>query len=129
MKKLPLFLLFIIAAAFTATAQDRCFKNDGLKNGHTVSFTISGNKVAGTFVVSTYDGSEPDKTFEFTGAKSGSQLTIKFKGKAPYELRPGSTKIVWTLGSESLKIPIYGKNYETGKYSTYVAVYEACTDV
>lgn len=112
---------------YNVTAQtEQCFKNEGLKQVHTVRFTISGNKIKGTFVVSAYEEPTATKTVEFTGTRSGNLLTIGFRGKVPYELPPGPKKIVWTLGKTTLKITIYGKNYKTNKFSTYTATFEKC---
>ncbi len=116
-------------AAVSASAQkEYCFQNDGLKLQQKVSLTITGDKVEGTFESGGYDESTSAETFEFTGSRTGNLLTIRFAGKPPYELAPGTKRIVWTLGVKALKIPTFGKNYNTGKYATYVAVYEKCTD-
>lgn len=123
-----LFCLFFAVSAASAQT-DLCFKNEGLKQEHTVSFTVTGNKIEGTFEVSGYDESTSAETFEFTGTKSGNLLTIKFRGTIPYEKPPKTTKIVWTLGKTTLKIPIYGKNYETNKFSVYSATYEKCSEI
>jgi len=124
-----LFFCLIFGVSVTIAQTDLCFKNEGLKQIHTVSFTISGNKIEGTFEVSGYEGSTSAETFEFTGTKSGNLLTIKFKGTIPYELPPRLKKIVWTLGKTSLKIPTYGKDYETNKFSAYTATYEKCGEI
>jgi hypothetical protein len=131
MKKLCGILFFCLIFGVTAASaqQDLCYKNDGLKQRHVVSFTVTGNKIRGTFVISEYDDSSSAKTFEFTGTKSGNLLTVKFKGKTPYELPPRTKKIVWTLGKTSLKIPAYGKDYETNKFSAYTATYERCGEI
>jgi hypothetical protein len=128
MRKILMTLLFcLIFGIVSAEAQtDHCFKNDGLKVQQTVSFTVTKNKIEGTFESGGYDQNTSAETFEFTGTKMGNLLTIKFRGKPPYELPPGTKKISWTLGAKTLKIPTYGKNYNTGKYSTYAASYERC---
>ncbi len=131
MKKIFALILFFLAFAVSAvTAQtDLCFKNEGLKKLQTVSLTLTGNKIEGTFEVSGYDESTSAETFEFTGTKSGNFLTIKFGGTIPYERPPKTTKIVWTLGKTTLKIPIYGKNYNSNKYSVYTATYKRCSEL
>lgn len=123
-------LLFCLCfAVISASAQKNyCFQNDGLKVQERVSFTIKGNKIEGTLESSGYDENTSAETFDFTGTKSGNHLTIRFEGKPPYELPPGTRKIVWTLGAKTLKIPTYGKNYNTNKYSTYTASYDRCKD-
>ncbi len=128
MKKNILLCVFcILAAAVSASAQkDLCFENDGLKVKQIVSFTLTGSKIEGTFESGGYDVTTSMETFDFTGTKTGSLLTIKFAGKPPYQLAPGTKKIVWTIGKTNLKISVYGKNYTTGKYSTNNAIFEKC---
>lgn len=124
------FLFCLTCGILTVSAQtDRCFKNEGLKQLQTVSFTITGSKVEGTFENSGDDDSNSAETFEFTGTRSGNLLTIKFSGTIPYELPPRTKKIVWTLGKTTLKIPTYGKNYDTNKFSSYTATYQQCTEI
>lgn len=122
-------LLLGLSVSTTFAQRDYCFKNDGLKNQQTVSFTLTGSKLAGTFESGGYDTSTSSETFEFTGRKAGSVLTIKFAGKPPYELPPGTKTITWTLGAKSLTIPTFGKNYNTRKYSTYRAIYNRCKEI
>ncbi|MBS1792481.1 MAG: hypothetical protein JSS81_01435 [Acidobacteria bacterium] len=131
MVKLFISALFgVVLTAFSVSAQtDLCFKNEGLKFVRTVSFTLQGNKLEGTFESSGYEPTTSAETFEFTGRKTGSRLTIKFAGKPPYELPPGTKTIVWTLGPTTLKIPTYGKNYTTNRYSAYTAVYNKCGEI
>ena len=130
MKKTIGAILFCLCfAVISASAQKNyCFQNDGLKVQERVSFTIKGNKIEGTLESSGYDENTSAETFDFTGTKSGNHLIIKFEGKPPYELPTGTRKIVWTLGAKTLKIPTYGKNYNTNKYSTYTASYDRCKD-
>ncbi|SRR5258708_37742402 len=125
MKQISLAIVLSLGCGvITASAQrDYCFKNIGLKVTQTVSFTIKRNKVEGTFESGSEDGTTSAETFDFTGTKVGARLHIKFMGKPPYELLPHTRSIVWTLGTSSLRIPTCGKNYNTGKYSTYVASY------
>ena len=128
-KALGVILFCLCFAVVSASAQkEYCFQNDGLKVQQIVSLTITGNKIEGTFESGSYDEGTSAETFEFTGRKTGNLLTIKFAGKPPYESAPGTKRIVWTLGAKVLKIPTFGKNYNTGKYSTYVAIYEKCKD-
>jgi hypothetical protein len=131
MKKIFAVLFFsLFLMIFTVSAQtDLCFKNDGLKVSQTVSMTVTGNKVEGTFESSGYDKSTSAETFEFTGTKSGNLLTIKFAGTVPYERVPNTKKIVWTLGRTTLKIPVFGKNYQTNKFTAYPAIYKKCREI
>jgi hypothetical protein len=130
MRKLigTLVFCFIFAVSAVSAQVDQCFKNQGLKELHVVSFSLTGNKLKGTFEV-TGDESETAETIEFSGIKSGNLLTIKFQGKVPYELPPRTKKIVWTLTKTSLKIPTFGKDYQTNKFSAYTATYERCREI
>jgi hypothetical protein len=119
----------ILSVSYATAQTDRCFKNEGLKQVQTVSFTVTGNKVEGTFEVSGYETSTSAETFEFAGTKSGNFLTIKFQGTIPYELPPGTKKIIWTLSKTALKIPTYGKNNQTNKFSVYTATYGKCSEI
>jgi hypothetical protein len=109
-----------------AAQKDYCFENDGLKDQHRVSLTITGNKIEGTFEVSGYDPNTSAETFDFTGTKRGNNLRIRFEGKPPYQLPRGTRQIIWMMASARLRIPTYGKNYQTGKYSAYTATYKKC---
>jgi hypothetical protein len=126
-KTVGLILFCLCFTVVSASAQKGyCFQNDGLKVRQTVSLTLTGNKIEGTFESGSYEENTSAETFDFTGKKTGNLLTIKFQGKPPYELPPGTRRIVWTLGTKTLRIPTYGKNYNTRKYSTYVASYVKC---
>ena len=128
MQKTFMTLLFcLIFGAATASAQKKyCFQNDGLKLQQKVSLTVTGNKIEGTFESGGYETANSAETFDFTGLKNGNFLTVKFAGKPPYETAPGATRIIWTLRAGELKIPTYGKNYNTNKYSAYTASFEKC---
>ena len=121
----------ILAAAISASAQKNyCFENDGLKVKQIARMIIINNKkIEGTFESGGYDETTSMESFNFTGTKAGNLLTITFdSGKLPYEVAKGTKRIVWTLGAKALKIPIYGKNYDTNKYSTYSASFDICKD-
>ena len=131
MKKLiSAIVLCLVFGVLSAAAQrDYCFKNDGLKVSQTVSFTLTKTKIEGTLESGGYDSGTSAETFEFKGTKTGNLLTIKFDGKPPYELPHGTKKIVWTLGTKTLKIPMYGKNHVTMKYSNYAATFDWCKEI
>ena len=122
-------VVLVLFAASAAGQRDYCFKNDGLKVQQTASFTLTGSKLQGTFVTGEYDDSTPSATSEFTGTKYGNVLTIKFSGNVPYNVAPGTRSISWTLKTKGLIIPMYGKNYNTGKYSAYSATFERCKEI
>lgn len=129
MYRILLGIIFIIGAGvMTGAAQhEYCFRKDSPKGPQTVSFVIERGEVDGTFVI----GRNDDHTFEFTGTKSGNLLNINFKGTIPYNVPPGSHKIVWTLGPKrTLKVPMYGKDKNTGKYAISTATYTwTCADL
>jgi len=131
MKKTIGFLIFCLAFAVISVAAqtDRCFKNDGLKVQQTISFTITKNKIEGTFESGRYERTTSAETFEFTGTKTGNLLIVKFNGKPPYELPPQTKRIVWTLATNTLRIPMYGKNYNSQRYSTYTATFAKCKEI
>jgi hypothetical protein len=128
MQELLIALVFslTLAAASVAAQTDYCFQNDGLKSAQMASFTVTKDRVKGFFTSGEYDSPTSSEKFDFTGTKKGNFLTIRFEGKAPYELPPGTRAIVWTLRPRSLKVPMYGKNYNTRKYSTYIATFTGC---
>jgi hypothetical protein len=128
-KLFPALLVCLVFGVITVSAQtDYCFENKGLKLQRTVSFTLTKNKIEGTLESGGYDTDTSAEMFDFTGTtRNGKLLIIRFvSGKAPYEVPPGTTRIVWTLGAKTLRIPTYGKNYNTGKFTPYTAVYEKC---
>ena len=121
--------LLVLFATSAAAQRDYCFKNDAVCCTLSPSFTLTGSKLTGTFVTGGYDDSTPAATSEFTGTKYGNVLTIRFSGKIPYNVSPGTRSISWTLKSKTLIIPMYGKNYNTGKYSAYSATFERCKEI
>ena len=127
-RRLVLLFLCLLAcsAPFTLAGTEYCFQNDGLKLRQSISFTIDGNKIEGTFESGGYDKKTSSETFDFTGTRAGQRLTIKFAGKPPYELPPGTKTIIWRLSKDVLKIPMFGKNYETNRPAAYTARFERC---
>ena len=120
-------LLCLVAGVATASAQtEHCFYNGGLKIQQVISFTLTKNKIEGTLESGGYQKDTSAETFDFTGTKTGNLLKIRFDGKPPYELPPHTKQIVWMLNVRMLKVPTYGRNYNTGKYSTYAANYTPC---
>lgn len=130
MKKIIATLLFtLFIGVLTASAQtEYCFENKGLKNQVIISFAVSGNKVTdGELQTSGYDESTSGELYHFKGTKTGNVLTIKFTGSIPAGFEK-IKKYVWTLGSKTLKVQMYGKNYNTNKWSIYSATYEKCSE-
>ncbi len=103
-----------------------CFANDGLKSRQVVSFKVRNNQISGgRFITEQYED-ESKKVSHFSGSKTGTVLVIEFKGKPPYARAPKTDVLVWKMEKQTLKIPMYGKNYETNKYSAYDAIFGAC---
>jgi hypothetical protein len=127
MKKTIITLFFVLfIGTISASAQTKyCFENDGLKATTGILFTVSGNKITnGEYTKTEYDENSTPVKATFTGTKVGNVLTIKFAGTAPDEF----TKIKinkWTLG-KSLKVQMYGKNYQTNKWGVYSATFTGC---
>jgi len=129
MKKLMGIVLFggflIIANASAQTQQ--CFESEGLKTKQTVSLVIlGGGRIEGSFKTSGNDDGNAEELTGFFGTKKDNLLTISSAEKIPYEVAPKTKKIVWTLGAKTLKIPMYGKNYDTNKFSAYNSTFEKC---
>ncbi len=132
MKKLfPIIAAILLSGTLlpaAAQSGDKCFKSEWLQQSHRVVFKIAGAKVSGTFIVS---GDAGDANYDFTGTAAGNTLTVKFAGGKWPDISPSEMKGgVWTLGKkgaeEILKVRVYGKNYETGKYQLSFADYESC---
>jgi hypothetical protein len=131
MKKLILAGLFILTFWAIANAQSKCFANGGLKDEHRVYLNITGGNVSGEFVIVRDYKDEMRETFMFSGTKTGNNFTVKFAvNKIPESFPPRLQSFIWTLvtagDKEILRVKLYGKNSETGKYSIYTADYDSC---
>jgi hypothetical protein len=127
-RRLVLSFLCLLAcsAPLVLAETEYCFQNDGLKLRQNVSFIIDGNKIEGTFESGGYDRNTSAETFDFTATRAGQRLTIKFAGKPPYELSPGTKTIIWKLSKDALEIPMFGKTYQTNRSSAYTAKFQRC---
>ena len=127
MKKSIITLFFVLfIGTISASAQKQyCFENEGLKATTGILFTVSGNKIIdGEYTKTEYDENSTPEKVTFTGKKVGNVLTIKFAEKAPDDFM--KIKIIkWTLG-KSLKVQMYGKNYQTNKWGVYSATFTGC---
>ncbi|HQU84961.1 MAG TPA: hypothetical protein PKY59_17610 [Pyrinomonadaceae bacterium] len=131
MKKFSLIFLLTTAFCSSVSAQSNCFVNGGLKDEHRVYLNISGAKVSGEFIVVRDYNDETRENFIFSGTKSGNNFNVKFaENKIPESFPPRLKSFLWTVvnvgDKEILKIKLYGKNSETGKYSVYTADYDSC---
>ena len=129
MKKIIAILIcaLVLSVSLTSAQTRLCFENQGLKEISRISFELKGNKIVeGYFETIGYDADTSAQAFEFTGIKSGNQLTIKFARAIPYERPPKAKTIVWTLGKNVVRVPTYGKDYRTNKFEAYTAEYEPC---
>jgi hypothetical protein len=127
-RRLVLSFLCLLAcsAPLARAGTEYCFQNHGLKLQQTVSFTIDGDKIEGTFESGGYDKNTSAETFDFTGTRAGQQLTIKFAGNPPYELPSGTKTIIWKLSKDALEIPMFGSTHQTNRSSAYTAKFERC---
>ena len=127
MKKSIITLFFVlIVGTISASAQKQyCFENEGLKATTGILFTVSGSKIIdGEYSKTEYDESSTPVKAAFTGTKAGNVLTIKFSEKAPDDFM--KIKIIkWTFG-KTLKVQMYGKNYQTNKWGVYSATFTGC---
>jgi hypothetical protein len=131
MKTLALFFL-ILACAVVCTAQrnSKCFRGEWLQGERTVTLKVNGSKVSGTFTVGS--GDDPDrKTYSLNGTRRGNALTVTFAENKRPDVSPSELKsLVWTLvrrgNHESLRIKVFGKNYNTNKYENSFAYFEPC---
>lgn len=130
MRNRLLTILFILLAGVVSAAaqRDYCFKTDGLKAKQTISFTVTKNKINGTFVTEGIEDGSASETLEFTGTKKGNVLTIKFPGKVPYDPPPGVRAIIWTLGRSTMKVPMHEKTARSTR-SIYMAVFNQCKEI
>ena len=130
MKKLIILTLLILTfVTFISAQTQKCFKNNGLKDGHTVYLTLNGSQVSGEFIV--MRDYQTEEKYNFSGINLNNNLSVNFaNNKSPYQLPPKAKKGIWMLktvdNAETLQIKIYGRNYETNKWSTYFATYESC---
>ena len=96
-----------------------------------ISYTLKGNKLEGTFDMTSYDGDGSAEESAFTGTKQGQVLTIRFKGKVPYDVAPRTRTIRWTLlGKSGLTVPMYGKDYNKHRgWISYTATFQRCKEI
>ncbi|HRH40168.1 MAG TPA: hypothetical protein PKY82_00895 [Pyrinomonadaceae bacterium] len=122
-------ILFLLFVSFVPAQTKKCFKNNGLKDGHTVYLTLNGNQISGEFIVMREYQNE--EKYNFSGTNLNNNLSVSFAdNRLPYQMPPKAKKGNWVLRTvdnvESLQIKTYGQNYETNKWSTYLATYESC---
>ena len=97
-----------------------------MQGDRSVNLAITGNKVAGTFVMSS--GDDPPQSYRFSGTRRGNVLTVAFAdGKLP-DITPSEIKsLVWTLVKtgkrQQLRIKVFGRNYQTNKYENSFAYF------
>ena len=121
-------IAFCLALSFStaAQAQEKCFANDGLKDGHKIQYTVSGKSISGEFKVARDFDTDNAETYPFKGTISGTTLSVKFDGEAPDSLPVSPAAKRWTLVAGVLRVTLYGKNYVTNKWGNYAADYKSC---
>jgi hypothetical protein len=102
-------MAFGLFCAIAALGETPCFRSEGLKYVETVHLDVTGARASGDYLVDEYG--ENGKQYRFSGSviptpkgKSGVYLAIDFNKEdleegqqAPYQLPPGTEKIVWVL--------------------------------
>lgn len=128
--KILVILLFTLSAFATAFGQDKCFENNGLKDSHVIEMVVNGKAVTGSFgIAADYDENNV-KRYDFTGSIIGTVISVKFSGQAPAELSASPSSKRWTIiraaSGEKLRVTLYGKNYNTNRWSNYTVDYGSC---
>lgn len=118
-------LILFCPAICAAQTESKCFGSEWLQGERSVNLTLSGSKVAGTFVVESGDAVS-EQSYNFSGTRRGNVLTVAFAdGKLP-DIGPSEIKsLVWMLtkNSKVLRIKVFGKNYATNKYENSFAYF------
>ncbi|CAN5418667.1 hypothetical protein BH10ACI3_BH10ACI3_16540 [soil metagenome] len=126
-------IVAILASSAMVNAQstEKCFMNQGLKDGHEISMNINGKALKGEFRVARDFETENPEKYPFTGTINGSLLTVKFDGEAPDALPIRPTAKKWSIvragGQEKLRVILFGKNYVTNKWGNYTVDYRSCS--
>ncbi len=117
---------FVLFSSSLAFSQSKCFENNGLKDGHSIEMSISGRSVTGSFGIAPDFDTDRVKRYDFTGTVSGTVLTVKFSDQSPDSLPTTPASKRWTIvrsaSGEKLRVTLFGKNYETNKWSNYTAL-------
>ncbi len=119
-------LSLMLTLSMVSAAQEKCFFNSGLKDGHEIKYSVSGKTVSGEFRVARDFDAANAEIYPFKGTVNGATLSVKFAGEAPDSLPVTPVTKRWTLVSGVLRVTLYGKNYVTNKWSNYTADYKPC---
>jgi len=125
-------LTIVFLCSSIAFSQSKCFENNGLKDAHSIEFSIKGKVVTGSFGIAPDYDEDRVKRHDFTGTISGSLVSVKFPDQTPDALPASPATKRWTLirttTGEKLRVTLYGKNYNTNKWSNYTVDYRSCLD-
>lgn len=114
------------------SAQSKCFENDGLKDAHSIEMSINGKSVTGSLGIAIEYDEDRVRRYDFAGTIAGNVISVKFSGQAPAEFPWSPSTKRWTLvrsaSGEKLRVTLYGKNYNTNKWSNYTVDYTSCKD-
>lgn len=131
-KALSILVGILSISVVAASAQSKCFENNGLKDGHSIEMSISGKTVNGSVGIAPDYDTDRVKRYDFTGTIAGSVISVKFPDQSPVEFPSSPPTKRWTLvrtaTGEKLRVTLYGKNYTTNKWGNYTADYTACKD-
>lgn len=119
-------LSLMLTLSMVSAAQEKCFFNNGLKDGHEIRYTLSGKTATGEFRVARDFDSDNAEIYPFKGTVTGSTVSVKFVGEAPDSLPVSPPTKRWTVLGGMLRVTLYGKNYNTNKWGNYTVNYSAC---
>lgn len=115
-----------------ASAQSKCFENNGLKDAHSIEMSINGKSVTGSFGIAIEYDEDRVKRYDFAGTIAGNVISVKFPDQTPVEFPSSPSTKRWTLirsaNGEKLRVTLYGRNYNTNRWGNYTADYTACKD-
>lgn len=123
---LAVFCLSVLVFSTAAQAQQKCFSNTGLKDGHEIHYTVTGKTISGEFRVARDFDAANAEIYPFKGTVSGTTLSVKFAGEAPDPLPASPATKRWVIVGSVLRVTLYGKNYNTNRWSNYTADYKPC---
>ena len=128
MAKTTLVVAFFLAAISLVAADEKTFRNDGLKNQIIVRLDVQGKKVSGTYASAEYG--EEAVSHGFSGevvptpkGKRDVYMQVRFEGNIPYSAPPDAKILRWHLKivdhRAHLFIPMQERSY-AGKTPRWV---------
>ena len=120
-------MILTCGAIVSAQPQSNCFQFGGLKDKHAFRFQADGGDVAGSYSVERDYDAEQTETYDFSGTRTGNNLSVKFSTYAklqthPFEIKSAILTLAKSGEAEILKVKFYGK----GKSAVYSMDLESC---